>query len=632
MTRERILVTGAAGMIGRSIVPLLREHFALRLLDVRRVRPHGDDEVVRKDIRDSRGLLKACTGVSAVVHLAAIPGDDDFRTRLLPINIGGTQQVFEAARQAGVRKVVLASSGQTVLGYGPAVWVTPDMPARPINTYAATKVFGEGLARYYADAHGMSMICLRIGWFHGYDGRARRPDLLRRWCSPRDLTQLIVKSIRSDVPFAVFFAVSNNPGRHWDISNAQEVVGYEPRDSAADHFRREEAGPRRGPAGRREDDVWPTRQQELLLQAGLLRGDRAAAAWNELRPSLDIDHQSGESNRLLPLVYRNLLALGIDEPEMPRLKGLYRVTWYKNQMLLHHLASVLQMFADARIETLVLKGAPLIVQYYRDAGLRPMEDFDILVPTQKAMAAVKVLKDAGWKPEWELSPADLPKGFERLRHGVRFYDGEGRKCDLHWRVMSNLLPDVRGSDDDFWQGAVSVEIAGVPTRALNAADQLLHVCVHGASFVPEGTARWAADSMVLLAAVGTNMDWNRLIAQTKKHRAVLPMRDALTYLARTLEAPVPPAVVERFLRLPTTRRERFAYRVSTRRRPTALGELPGTLAQYARISACWSLPQVVMRFPRFVRDFWEIGHIWQLPLWAVRQGMKTLRGRRHRPK
>jgi nucleoside-diphosphate-sugar epimerase len=233
--RERILITGPGGRIGPNIVPLLREHFSLRLLDAKPLAQVADDEMVQADIRDFDALRKACDGVNAMVHLAAVSDEDDFHTRLLPMNLVGAYNAFEAARQAGVRKVIFASTCQTVLNYGEGVWVTTEMPVRPYTVYASTKVFGEALARYYSDHHGMSMICLRIAWFQGYDSELlrTRPDMLNHWCSPRDLAQLIVKSIRADLPFAIFFGVSNNSGRLWDISNAQQLLGYEPQDNGA---------------------------------------------------------------------------------------------------------------------------------------------------------------------------------------------------------------------------------------------------------------------------------------------------------------------------------------------------------------------------------------------------------------
>ncbi len=234
--RERILITGPGGRVGTHLVPLLREHFALRLLDCKPFPTQGDDEFVQADIRDFDALRQACDGVTAMLHLAAVSDEADFHTHLLPMNVVGVHNAFEAARLAGVPKVLFASTGQTVLNYPKGEWVTPEMPARPYTVYACTKLFGEALARYYSDIHGLSMICIRLCYFRGYDDPLLRipgHDVQREWCSPRDLTQLIVKCIRSDLKFEVFFGVSNNTGRYWDISNAQKLVGYEPQDDAA---------------------------------------------------------------------------------------------------------------------------------------------------------------------------------------------------------------------------------------------------------------------------------------------------------------------------------------------------------------------------------------------------------------
>jgi uronate dehydrogenase len=241
--RERILITGPGGRVGTEIVPLLREHFALRLLDaapLKSIPLTGDDEFVQADVRDLGAIREACDGVRATVHLAAISDEDDFHTRLLPVNLEGTYNVFEAARQAGLKKVIFTSTGQTVLYYPQGEHVNPEMPARPWTVYACTKLFGEALARLYSDRHGMSMIVIRLCWFQAYDSEPlrRMPDKQHEWCSPRDLTQLLVKCIRADVPFGVFFGVSNNTGRCYDISNAQKLVGYEPQDNAAEHCRR----------------------------------------------------------------------------------------------------------------------------------------------------------------------------------------------------------------------------------------------------------------------------------------------------------------------------------------------------------------------------------------------------------
>src|SRR5215212_2393330 len=125
--RERLLVTGPGGRVGSQIVPLLRDEFALRLFDLRPLKPVADDEVFQGDIRDFDALKEACSGAAAMLHLAAVPDEDDFHSKLLPMNLAGGYNAFEAARQAGVAKVLFASTGQTILNYPREACINTDM-------------------------------------------------------------------------------------------------------------------------------------------------------------------------------------------------------------------------------------------------------------------------------------------------------------------------------------------------------------------------------------------------------------------------------------------------------------------------------------------------------------------------
>jgi uronate dehydrogenase len=243
--RQRILITGPCGRVGRVMVPLLRQHYALRLVDrapASSLALVDEDEFVQADLRDRTALQRACEGVEALIHLAAVSDEDDFHSRLLPANLEGLYNAFEAARQAGLKKVVFPSTGQTVLGYPRGQWVTTDMPPRPSTVYACTKLFGEALARYYSDQHGMSMMVIRLCFFQPYESELlRQPgEIQREWCSPRDLEQLLLKCLRTDLSFGIFFGVSANTGRFWDTGNGQQLLGYEPRDNAAEYLRGEQ--------------------------------------------------------------------------------------------------------------------------------------------------------------------------------------------------------------------------------------------------------------------------------------------------------------------------------------------------------------------------------------------------------
>ena len=164
-TSNTVLVVGSAGRIGRAVVAeLQRRKLPLRGFDI--VRTPGVDDCVVGDITIGDDLQRAVTGVGSLIHLAATPDDDDFPTKLLPNNIVGVYHVMEAARIGGVRRLILASSGQVnwwqrMAGNLP---VRVEDPPSPRYWYAATKMFLEAIGRGYAETHGISVIVIRLGW------------------------------------------------------------------------------------------------------------------------------------------------------------------------------------------------------------------------------------------------------------------------------------------------------------------------------------------------------------------------------------------------------------------------------------------------------------------------------------
>lgn len=244
MAREKILVTGMSGLIGSAVREMLGEKYdfsALNRSDVTGVPCH------RADIADLDAIQPAFAGQETVVHLAAIARVDATWEEILRHNVIGTYNVFEAARRAGVKRIVYASSGATVSGYerempyaalvaggeAPSEWtkLTPDAPVRPGGIYGASKVWGEALARHFSDAHGLSILCLRIGSVNAED-RPRSPREAVVWCSRRDIVQAIDRAIEApdDLAFDVFFVLSNNPLGYRDIDHTRAVLGFEPQD------------------------------------------------------------------------------------------------------------------------------------------------------------------------------------------------------------------------------------------------------------------------------------------------------------------------------------------------------------------------------------------------------------------
>ena len=255
---DTVLLTGAGGDIGTAFARAwLREH-----RDAYRLRPayHREssvdqrfDDAVVLDIEDRGAVLRACRGVHTVVHLAANPDwRADFCDRergLVGPNIVGAYNVFDAAREAGVRRIVYASSVHAIMGYPVDFQAHADDPARPDTMYGVTKVFGEGLCSSFAYEHGMSCIAIRIGAFVRADDHARvrdsdNPQLLDIVVSERDMTRLIHRCITApdDVRYAIVHGLSDNRFKRMDLESTRRLLGYDPQDDAFAWSREVELG------------------------------------------------------------------------------------------------------------------------------------------------------------------------------------------------------------------------------------------------------------------------------------------------------------------------------------------------------------------------------------------------------
>lgn len=259
---RRVLVTGIAGGIGGIVRRDLGSKYELSGLD--RVPVEGVESHVA-DLADREAMRPAFDGVGTVVHLAADGSGSAAWESVLPNNIVGTYNVLEACREAGVRRVVFASTNH-VVGYYPekddpykAVFegridevarpipqLTTDL-LRPDCLYGVSKTFGEAIGRLYFDKYGISFIALRIGGVLMEEGWQRRSyPGLAMWLSHRDAAQLIERSIDApqSVGYQIVYGMSGNSLRIHEIETAQSVLGYRPQDDAG-----EELDSQAGPAG-----------------------------------------------------------------------------------------------------------------------------------------------------------------------------------------------------------------------------------------------------------------------------------------------------------------------------------------------------------------------------------------------
>ena len=320
---------------------------------------------------------------------------------------------------------------------------------------------------------------------------------------------------------------------------------------------------------------WPTDDQTLLLRAALLDAETGRRAWDEWRAGHSLETADPASHRLFPLAYTNLRATGLDESDLAKLKGAYRAAWVRNQILFRQAAQALGVLHDMGIPTLVLKGIALTVAHFRDEGVRPMEDIDVLVPRHDFERAIAVLTRTGWVRGRDGMPAG-GLGAVHAEH-LRHREG-GHSLDLHRYALAQAA-----SDDAFWSDAVEVELLHVPTRVLCPADQLLHVAVHGARWNPVPPVRWLADAVAIERSTRAGLDWDRLVEEASRRGVTTSLAAALECLVAAVGFPLPDGVLQRLHAAPKGLLERWAS--SAALKPMGGGNwLPVILDDYLRRS------------------------------------------------
>jgi nucleoside-diphosphate-sugar epimerase len=246
---HKILITGAAGLLGRVLVGGLGERYAVSGID-RMGSRRG--EMRRVDMSKQKGLDSLFDGFDTVIDLAALPSERTPWSEVWRNNLPATMNALDAARRGGVRRYVFASSNHVTGMYerdAPYAAISageydgldprqtpliePSWPLRPDGPYAIGKALGEAAARYYSDAFGLSAICLRIGTVN----RENRPTAPRHFAtllSHADLLRLVQAAVTApaDLQYGIYYGVSRNTWRFWDIGDARDEIGYEPQEDA----------------------------------------------------------------------------------------------------------------------------------------------------------------------------------------------------------------------------------------------------------------------------------------------------------------------------------------------------------------------------------------------------------------
>ncbi len=346
------------------------------------------------------------------------------------------------------------------------------------------------------------------------------------------------------------------------------------------------------------------------MQAALLPGEAARAAWLRVRASMRSGPLDAPSESLLPLVYRTIAGLDDGDADVEPLKMRYVRTWSDNLTLYQTVRPLFLALERAGIDAVVLKGLALVARVYGDLGVRPMADVDLLVTPADLDRTIAISADLGWHPRYRLT-----SGFRRVKHASPFDHATGIACDVHWRVFEEAGDDA--ADEDLRDHTEFIDFQGARFRVLSPTDQLLHVCGHAARWNEVPAIRWVPDAVTVIRA--GPIDWRRLVAHTARRRFILRMRGMLAYLRASLGVAIPASVEAELAAAPVSMLERLEHRVRTREH-RLLGELPTYVFNCLRGER-----QPVLALPGYLRDAWGLESLRTVPRHALGLASERIR-------
>ena len=357
--------------------------------------------------------------------------------------------------------------------------------------------------------------------------------------------------------------------------------------------------------------VWPSETQELLLVAALADGSVAVGAWEDARPRVSIDELELGSFALLPLIYRNLSAAGHDDVDLPRLKGVKRRTWVRNNLLVERTTATAKALLESGIRAEFVEGVVLESRFYDELGLRPTSFVDVLVDERDLSGAQTTVARAGWT--------------ERPGHatssGARYlFDREGNACILRTVLAGDSTRTADARPKAFlWEGERH-SLGGVAVPVPPPTETLLAACLSHARVDARPSVQWIVDAKMLLRG---GLDWGRLFALARETGQIARVRDVLWLLAR-LPGPRPPhEVCDRFDAADVSRRERLTYLCTVGAIPGP-GSLPALVGEHVAATANRSALGVVASFPGFLRERWGLARTWHVPLAAGKRAVRRL--------
>jgi hypothetical protein len=343
-------------------------------------------------------------------------------------------------------------------------------------------------------------------------------------------------------------------------------------------------------------------ERELLLRAATGSGSEALAAYEAWRARVDLDAAiDHETLALMPLLYGSLLALGLDDPLLGRLKGICRRTWFENQTLLHSAREAVACLARTGVECLLVGDLPIALTYYEGLFARGIKRVDAVVLPGQAQLAEGRLCAAGWVAGSPLRDEEVA-----YNHVKRLIGPAGQVLALHWHFLEAASSEA--ADRSFWAAGEAFTLDGMSARRLSPTGLLLHLLLGGGHPERELPGLWIADALVVIRRAAEQPDWSHMVGFAVANRLAVRLERKLQILS-SYGAPVPEPTVRALREARTNLPESIDAMVLSskggRQKRIALWRCD-VLADYLRSDRRAGLLNRTSDFSHFVRHRWGL--------------------------
>ncbi len=327
---------------------------------------------------------------------------------------------------------------------------------------------------------------------------------------------------------------------------------------------------------------FPNAHEEVFLELLLCDDARFAElfhVWKQRTVLATMDHASA---RLLPLLYKRIQIHAPTDDMLPTLRGVYKATWARNQRLLHGAERALDLLRQQHIDTLVLKGIPLLLDVYKDMGARFLSDVDVLIHPRHIRFVMRLLREHGWRLHSPYFPCEDMLSEEQIRRAVKevtFSNDQGIELDVHWDLFEFSERDQElYAFDRLWERSCVVQNGAQAYRALSPEDALVHSVVHGAEGNPHRTLRWVTDAVALIRA--HDIRWSDVFERIEHTDHRIDVYTAFRFLEERGCVVFPKSFAERIHQATFSKKERRTYAQRANVSIAAWGRLPHLWKMY----------------------------------------------------